>query len=674
MQAHNNLTNNKSNNQNTKVNSQNDSFQWQIDQFADIRIMRYRVPGWETLSLKQKKLLYYLSEAAICGRDILFDQNYKHNLAIRRTLEAIHKGYTGNRNSEDWQNFVEYLKCIWFSNGIHHHASTDKFLPNFSQHYFNEIVRGTPNSLLPSELGTHEAILEKLTPLIFSTSIAAKRVNQDSSTDIVTNSANNYYEGVTQNEVEEFYTKAASTNNEHPVSLGLNSKLLKTNEEVTEKVWKQNSMYGAAIEKIIFWLKEASDVAESDHQKEVIKTLILFYETGDLEVFNDYNILWVNNLNSSVDFINGFIENYGDPMGYKGSWEALVNFTDIEATKRTTLLSENAQWFENNSPIEMQFKKSNVKGVSAKVINVVAAGGDCYPSIPLGINLPNADWIRAQHGSKSVTLENIAYAHHRASLGNGFIEEFAWNQEGVQLHQKYGFLANNLHTDLHECLGHGSGQLAEGVKGDELKQYGSPIEEARADLFALYYIMDPQLVKLGVIPNLDVAKAEYNSYIRNGMLTQLTRVKLGKNLEQAHMRNRQLVASWCYEQGKNNKVIEKKQREGKTYFVIYNYEKLRELFGQLLKKIQHIKSTGNYNEARMLVENYGVKTDRELHTEVLARFAKLNIAPYGGFVNPKLIPTYKDNNIIDIRVDYSETYTDQMVRYSEEYSYLPTYN
>ncbi|MFO8021386.1 MAG: dihydrofolate reductase [Perlabentimonas sp.] len=674
MQAHNNLTNNKSNNQNSKVNSQNDSFQWQIDQFADIRIMRYRVPGWETLSLKQKKLLYYLSEAAICGRDILFDQNYKHNLAIRRTLEAIHKGYTGNRDTEDWQNFVEYLKRIWFSNGIHHHASTDKFLPNFSQDYFTEIVRGTPNSLLPSELGTHEAILEELTPLIFSTTIAAKSVNQDSSADIVTNSANNYYEGVTQNEVEEFYTKAASTNNENPVPLGLNSKLLKNNEEVTEKVWKQNGMYGSAIEKIIFWLKEASEVAENDHQKEVIKTLIRFYETGDLEVFNDYNILWVNNLNSSIDFINGFIENYGDPMGYKGSWEALVNFTDIEATKRTVLLSKNAQWFENNSPIESQFKKSNVMGGSAKVINVVAAGGDCYPSIPLGINLPNADWIRAQHGSKSVTLENIAYAHHRASVGNGFIEEFAWNQEEEQLHQKYGFLANNLHTDLHECLGHGSGQLADGIKGDELKQYGSPIEEARADLFALYYIMDPQLVKLGVIPNLDVAKTEYNSYIRNGMLTQLTRVKLGKNLEQAHMRNRQLVASWCYEHRKSNKVIEKKQREGKTYFVINNYEKLRELFGQLLRKIQHIKSTGNYNEARMLVENYGVKIDRELHAEVLARFTKLNIAPYGGFVNPKLIPTYKDNKIIDIRVDYSETYTDQMVRYSEEYSYLPTYN
>ncbi len=674
MQAHNNLTNNKSNNQNSKVNSQNDSFQWQIDQFADIRIMRYRVPGWETLSLKQKKLLYYLSEATIYGRDILFDQNYKHNLAIRRTLEAIHKGYTGNRNTEEWQNFMEYLKRVWFSNGIHHHASTDKFLPNFTQNYFTEIVKATPNRHFPSELGTREAILEELTPLIFSTTIAAKRVNQDSSTDIVANSANNYYEGVTQNEVEDFYTKAASTKNENPVSLGLNSKLLKNNEEVTEKVWKQNGMYGSAIEKIIFWLKEASEVAENDHQKEVIKTLIRFYETGDLEVFNDYNILWVNNLNSSVDFINGFIENYGDPMGYKGSWEALVNFTDIEATKRTTLLSENAQWFENNSPIETQFKKSNVKGVSAKVINVVAAGGDCYPSIPLGINLPNADWIRAQHGSKSVTLENIAYAHHRASVGNGFIEEFAWNQEEVQLHQKYGFLANNLHTDLHECLGHGSGQLADGVKGDELKQYGSPIEEARADLFALYYIMDPQLVKLGVIPNLDVAKAEYNSYIRNGMLTQLTRVKLGKNLEQAHMRNRQLVASWCYEHGKSNKIIEKKQREGKTYFVINNYEKLRELFGQLLRKIQHIKSTGNYNEARMLVENYGVKIDRELHAEVLARFAKLNIAPYGGFVNPKLVPTYKDNKIIDIRVDYSETYTDQMVRYSEEYSYLPTYN
>ncbi|MFP4557576.1 MAG: dipeptidyl-peptidase 3 family protein [Bacteroidales bacterium] len=674
MQRNNNLTNNKSNSQNSKDNSKNDTFQWQIDQFADIRIMRYQIPGWETLTVKQKKLLYYLSEAALCGRDILFDQNYKHNLAIRRTLESIYKGYTGNRNTEQWQKFMVYLKRVWFSNGIHHHASTDKFLPNFSQDYFTDLVKKTPAKHFPKELGSQEEILKILPPIMFNADIAAKRVNQDSSIDIVTNSANNYYEGVTQNEAEEFYAKAASSNNENPVSLGLNSKLLKSDEEVTEKIWKLNGMYSAAIEKIIVWLEKASEATENEHQRNVIESLLQFYKTGDLKEFNNYSVLWVNDLNSRVDFINGFIENYGDPMGYKGSWESLVNFTDIEATKRTTLLSENAQWFEDNSPIESQFKKSNVKGVSAKVINVVAAGGDCYPAIPLGINLPNADWIRAQHGSKSVTLENIAYAHHRASVGNGFIEEFAWDEQEVSLHQKYGFMANNLHTDLHECLGHGSGQLAREITGDELKQYGSPIEEARADLFALYFIMDPQLVKLGVIPSLDVAKAEYNNYIRNGMLTQLTRVMLGKNLEQAHMRNRQLVASWCYEQGKANKVIEKKHREGKTYFVINDYEKLRDLFGQLLRRIQHIKSTGNYSEAQMLVENYGVTINKELHAEVLERFAKLKIAPYGGFVNPKLIPTYKNNEIVDVTLDYSENYIDQMVRYSKEYSYLPTYN
>lgn len=653
---------------------QGEQFQWQIDQFADIRIMRYQVPGWDELTPIQKELLYYLGEAAICGRDIIFDQNYKYNLAIRKTLEAIYEGFSGDRNSDEWNKFMIYLKRVWFSNGIHHHASNDKFLPSFSQDYFTDLVKETPISLFPEELGSYDKILAKFTPIIFDPNVAAKRVNQESGADLVATSANNYYEGLTQKEVEQFYAKMVNPNDRTPISYGLNSKLVKRDGNIIEKVWKVDGMYGPAIERIVYWLDKAMGVAENEQQRQVIESLIKYYKTGDLRQFDHYNVLWVNDLDSRIDFVNGFIEVYGDPMGYKASWEALVNFTDLEATKRTVILSDNAQWFEDNSPVDPKFKKAEVKGVSAKVINATMLGGDCYPATPIGINLPNADWIRANHGSKSVTIENITYAYDRASIGNGFLEEFAWDEAEVELHRKYGFLAGNLHTDLHECLGHGSGQLAPGVVGDELKQYGSPIEESRADLFALYFIMDPKMVELGIMPNLDVAKAEYNQYIRNGLLTQLTRVELGKDIEQAHMRNRQLIASWCYEMGKADNVIEKRVRDNKTYFVINDHMKLRKLFGTLLTEIQRIKSTGDYEGAKHLVENYAVKVNRELHSEVLERFAKLNIAPYGGFVNPKLTPIYDGDKIVDVIIDYNDSYIDQMLEYSRKYSFLPIFN
>ncbi len=655
--------------------TQEGTFEWEIDQFADIRIMRYQVPGWDDLDLKQKELIYYLNQAALCGRDIIFDQNYKHNLSIRRILEAVYQDYPGDRDAQGWKDFTVYLKRVWFSNGIHHHYSTDKFLPLFEQEYFAMLVNETPSESFPKELGAKSDIIAKYSPIIFDPAIDSKRVNQEAGMDVVSASANNYYEGVTQKEAEAFYAKMVMPNDPEPISYGLNSKLVKEGNKIVERVWKVGGMYGAAIEKINYWLQKASQVAENPKQKQIIETLIEYYQTGDLKKFDKYSILWVTDLESRIDFVNGFIENYGDPMGYKASWESLVNYTDIEATKRTVILSTNAQWFENNSPVDPVFKKETVKGVSAKVINAAMLGGDCYPSTPIGINLPNPDWIRAKHGSKSVTIDNITYAYNKSSEGNGFLEEFAWDKAEVELHGKHGSLAGSLHTDLHECLGHGSGKLAPGVVGDELKQYGSPIEESRADLFALYFIMDPKMVDLGIMPSIEVGKAEYNQYIRNGLMTQLTRVELGNKIEQAHMRNRQLIARWCYEHGKNDNVIEKRVRDDKTYYVITDHAKLRELFGQLLKEIQRIKSTGDYLGAQQLVEEYAVNIDFDLHKEVLDRFEKLNIAPYGGFVNPVYIPLYdKDGNLIDIKVQYTQDYTVQMLEYSTKYSFLPIYN
>lgn len=656
-----------------KTNNKTD-FAWQIDQFADIRILRYQIPGWEELTPKQKELVYYLSEAALCGRDIIFDQNFKYNLAIRRSLEAINQGYTGDRNAPEWNEFMVYLKRVWFSNGIHHHYSNDKFIPNISPEYFDLLVNNTPNNLFPTEMGEKEDLIALLKPIIFDPNIAAKRVNQSEGVDLVASSANNYYEGLTQAEAEAFYAKMVDLKDPQPISYGLNSKLIKENGNVVEKVWKIDGMYGSAIEKIVFWLEKAASVAENEKQKEIIETLVTYYKSGNLRDFDKYNVLWVSDLESRIDFVNGFIENYGDPLGYKSSWEAVVNFKDVEATKRTIIISDNAQWFEDNSPVSEEFKKKEVKGVSAKVITVAQLGGDCYPATPIGINLPNADWIRKYHGSKSVTMENITYAYDMAAAGSGMMEEFAWSTEEIELNKKYGALAGNLHTDLHECLGHGSGQLAPDTKGDELKNYGSVLEEVRADLFALYYIIDPKMVELGIMPSIEVGIAEYNGYIRNGLMTQLTRIEFGKDIEQAHMRNRQLIARWCYEKGKDENVIERKTREGKTFFVINDHTKLRELFGTLLREIQRIKSTGDFEAGKNLVESYAVKVEPELHREVLDRYAKLKLAPYAGFVNPKLVPVLNGDAIVDVNVEYMSNYVDQMNEYSSKYSFLPTIN
>ncbi len=658
-----------------KTEQKKDDFNYNVEKFADLRIMKYRVSEFDKLTLKQKELIYYLSQAAIAGRDIIFDQNYKHNLCIRRTLEDIFENYKGQRDSEDFEKFMVYLKRIWFSNGIHHHYSTNKFLPDFSKEYFVELIKNSEGANFPLQEGeTIEQLIEKLTPIMFDSTIAAVRVIQNPDIDMIANSANNFYEGVTQNEVETYYEAISDKSDDTPLSYGLNSKLIKKDNEVSEKIYRLNGMYSSAIKEIVFWLEKAILVAENDKQKIVIEKLVDYYETGDLETWDEYNILWIDDLDSRIDVVNGFIEVYGDPLGMKATWESVVNFTDLNATKRATIISENAQWFETNSPVDKQFKKEKVKGVSAKVITVAHLGGDCYPSTPIGINLPNADWIRKDYGSKSVTMENITYAYNQASIGNGFLEEFAYSKEEKELAEKYGFIAGNLHTDLHECLGHGSGKLLEGVSVDALKNYHSPLEEARADLFALYYMMDKKMIELGLMPNLDVAKTEYNSYIRNGLMTQLTRVELGKDIQQAHMRNRQLIARWCYEKGKKDKVIEKKIINDKTFFIINDYTKLRELFAELLAEVQRIKSEGDYQAGKTLVETYAVKVNAKLHKEVLARYKKLDLAPYGGFVNPVFVPIMENEKIVDIKVEYPEDYAEQMMKYSKEHSFLPTYN
>jgi dipeptidyl-peptidase-3 len=648
-----------------------DDFKFLLEQFADLKIMQYQVPGFENLSLEQKKLIYYLSEAALCGRDIIFDQNYKYNLRIRKTLEEIYKHYDGDRETQDFRNFTVYLKRVWFSNGIHHHYSTDKFVPGFSPEFFNVLIKNSNSAEFPLEEGQQiEEFIPEISSIIFDPEIAPKRVSLDPTKDLLKSSACNFYEGVTEEEAEAFYAKMKDPNDPTPISYGLNSKLVKENGRIKEEVYKIGGLYSKPIEKIVYWLEKAKDVAENEKQKAVIGKLIEFYQTGDLEKFDAFNVLWVTDLNSRIDFVNGFTETYGDPLGMKATWESVVNFKDIEATKRTEIISANAQWFEDHSPVDKRFKKEEVKGVSAKVITVAQLGGDCYPSTPIGINLPNADWIRKEHGSKSVTMENITYSYDQASLGNGFLEEFCYSQEEIDLAKKYGSLAGNLHTDLHECLGHGSGQLLPGTSPEALKNYSSVLEETRADLFALYYIMDQKMVDLNIMPNLDVAKAEYNSYIRNGLMTQLTRIDLGKNIEQAHMRNRQLIARWCFEKGKQNNVIEEVFRDSKTYYKINDYEQLREMIGELLAEVQRIKSEGDYDTGKILVEKYGVLVEPGLHKEVKERFEKLNIAPYGGFVNPQFIPVEENGKIIDIEMDYPKSYTDQMLYYSENYSFL----
>lgn len=637
------------------------NFNYIVDNFADIEVLRYEVPGFKDLSLNQKKMLYYLSEAALAGRDIIWDQNGKYNLEIRRMLEGVYKNYKGDRNSKEFKAFEKYLKQVWFGNGIHHHYSNDKFVPEFTEAFLRE--QAGQNS--KAQDGTD------LVEILFNPDLFAKKVNLDSSQDVVATSAVNFYEGVTQPEVEAYFSQIKNPDDPTPISYGLNSRVIKENGKVTEQHYHLDGLYGPAIAKIIYWLDMAKGVAENEAQKEYITKLIDYYITGDLKLFDEYSILWAEDTKSKVDFVNGFIENYNDPLGMTGSWESYVNFRNDESTKRTETISKNAQWFEDRAPINPEYRKPEVKGVSAKVINAAILAGDAYPATAIGINLPNADWIRAAHGSKSVTLENITEAYALASRGNGFNEEFVIDQPTIDLMDKYLYITDMLHTDLHECLGHGSGRLRQGTDPDALKENGSTLEEARADLFALYYLADPKLIELGILDNPEAYKAEYYKYLLNGLMTQLNRIEPGKDIEEAHMRNRQLISKWVLEKGKKDKVVELVKKNGKTFVKINDYQKLRELFGKLLNEIQTIKSEGNYAAGNKLVKDYAVKVDPELHKEVLDRYSKLSIPPYRGFVNPVYNVVYdNDGNIVDITIDYSEGYVDQMLRLSRDYSTL----
>jgi len=647
-----------------------------VEKFADIKILRYSVPEFEKLNLNQKIYIYYLSQAALCGRDILWDQNNRHNLAVREVLETIYQSFKGNRETPEFQQFVVYLKRVWFSNGIHHHYSTEKISAGFPEAFFNELLAQSDWSgfQLPSGKNV-EATLAEIKEVIFNPEREKKRVNLESDKDLIQSSSNNYYQGVSQIEAELFYGDLKASAGSEPVSFGLNSTLVKEDSQLIEKVWKLNGKYGKSIEQIIYWLDKAKGYAENEIQKKYISHLIEYYTTGDLSKFDQYSIDWALEQAGDVDFVNGFIEVYGDPLGIKGSWESIVNYKDQEATKRATILSENAQWFEDHSPVSPEFKKSEVKGVSAKVINVAILAGDCYPATPIGINLPNAEWIRETYGSKSVTIENITQAYFLDSMNNGMLEEFAASSEEIERAKQYGYLAGNLHTDLHECLGHGSGKVRDGVNTDVLKNYYSTIEETRADLFALYYIMDEKMIDLGLVPSVDAAKAEFDAYLRNGLLTQLTRIEPGKDIEESHMRNRQLIARWAYEVGKAQNVVEFVRSGEKTFVRINDYQELRSLFGRLLKEIQRIKSEGDFKAARDIVENFGVKVDRPLHEEVLARFQRLDLAPYAGFLNPVYeLKTWPCGTPDDVLISYDEGYTSQMLRYSKEFGFLPMEN
>ncbi|WP_300934753.1 dihydrofolate reductase [uncultured Muribaculum sp.] len=641
-------------------------FDYIVDNFADIQVLRYKVPEFDSLSLQQKQLVYHLTEAALSGRDILWDQNGKYNLAIRDLLEQVYKNYDGAKDNADYLAFETYLKQIWFANGIHHHYSMDKFQPKFSREFLETEVAKLPKENLP------KTDLLVLYDVIFNPETMPKKVNQSEGQDLILTSASNIYEGVTQPEVEAYYASIKDTTITNPVSYGLNTKKIKVDGKVVEQPYKIGGLYTEAIERIVSHLKAASEFAENPEQKAHIEKLIEYYTTGSLKNFDEYSILWVKDTDSQVDFINGFIESYDDPLGMTGSWESIVNFKNRPASRRTETISAEAQWFENNSPVDSRFKKETVKGVTAKVITAAILAGDAYPATPIGINLPNANWIRATHGSKSVTLENITQAYDEASHGSGFNEEFVIDKETSDLLDKYLFITDNLHTDLHECLGHGSGKLLPGVDPDALKAYGSTLEEARADLFALYYLADPKLIELGLLDSPDAYKAEYYKYILNGLMTQLMRIEPGKDVEEAHMRNRKLIAEWCFQKGGDEKVIELVKRDGKTYVRINDYPRLRELFGELLAEVQRIKSEGDYEAGRKLVETYGVRVDPEVHAEVLKRYEHLNIAPYKGFVNPvyELVKD-SDGNVTDVTVRYDEDYVPQMLRYSKDYSSLP---
>lgn len=648
----------------TAMANNNNKFNYVVDRFADIEVLRYKVPGFKNLSTRQKGLIYYLTEAAIAGRDILWDQNGKYNLSIRQLIENVYTHFTGNKESRQYKALEKYLKLIWFGNGIHHHYSMDKFVPEFDETFLRYEVTKLPESKQPSNI-------DELCKVIFDPKVAAKRVNQAEGEDLITTSACNLYEGVTQQQVEDYYNALKDTTDLTPISYGLNTRVTMIDGKVTEQVYRVGGLYSDAIVRIVDNLTKAREYAENEKQVVVIDKLISYYKSGDLSMFDDYSIEWVEDTNSQVDFINGFIESYGDPLGMTGAWESIVNFKNIEASQRTEAMSENAQWFEDHSPVDPRFRKEEVKGVTAKVITAAILAGDAYPATPIGINLPNANWIRAAHGSKSVTIENITQAYDEASHGSGFNEEFVIDESTRQLMDKYLFITDNLHTDLHECLGHGSGKLLPGVDPDALKAHGSTLEETRADLFALYYLADPKLLELGLLDNPEAYKAEYYKYILNGMMTQLMRIEPGKDVEEAHMRNRKLISEWAYEHGRSENVIEMVTIEGKTFIKINDYDRLRELFGELLEEIQRIKSEGDYVAGRDLVEKYAVKVDIKLHNEVLERYSHLNIAPYKGFVNPVYTPIFDaEGNIADVMIDYSEDYVSQMLRYSRDYSPL----
>ena len=640
--------------------AQNAEFKYLIDEFADLKIMRYQVPGWDALTLQQKEYVYHLSEAAKYGRDIIWMQNCKYNLDVRKVLENILENYEGDRTSEDWTKFETYAKRVFFSNGIHHHYAEDKFFPECPQEYFHSLM---------AAVGAENAQLESI---IYDQDIYPAR-KMMSGSDIVAESAVNFYEGVTRAEVEAFYAAMADPSDKTPISYGLNSRVVKGEDGIVrEDVYKVGGLYGTALEKICAELEKAAAVAENDTQKAYIADLVAYYRSGDLKLWDDYNIKWVNDTLGTVDFVNGFVEDYNDPLGRKATWEGLVNFKDAEASRRTELISDNAQWFEDNSPVDDRFKKEEVKGVTAKVINVAVLAGDCYPAAPIGINLPNADWIRREHGSKSVTIANLTSAYNMAAQESpkNMLGEFAWSEDEVALEKKYGALTNDLHTDLHECLGHGSGKLLPETSPNALGEFSSTLEETRADLFGLYYLADPKLVELGILPDMEAYKAQYSSYIRNGIFTQFTRVALGKKNMEAHMQNRKLIADWCYEKGLADNVIEKKVRDGKTYFVVNDFEALRGLFGELLSEVQRIKSEGDYAAGKALVEKYAVDIDQDLHKEVLERYAALGLKPYGGFVNPDIVPVEKGGKVVDYTIVYADDYVEQMLKYGKEYSTL----
>ncbi|GAB1449116.1 dihydrofolate reductase [Bacteroidota bacterium] len=659
-----------------KAETASSEFNVECDRFADLEVLRYDIPGFNELTPQQKELAYYLYEAANAGRDIIYDQKYRHNLAIRKTLEGILTSFSGDKSSAEFKQFETYAKRVFFSNGIHHHYSNIKFVPECSSEFFASLLKASDATQLPLEGKSIDEFSAFITPIIFDPKLDAKGVDLSTGIDNVVASANNFYEGVTQAEVEAYYASRINPNDAQPISWGLNSKMVKENGQVTEKVWKVGGMYSAAIEKIVFWLEKAITVAENDKQKKALELLVEYYKTGDLKKWDEYNIAWVNDTESRLDVVNGFIEVYGDAIGKRASFESVVSLKDMEATKRIAAIAKEAQWFEDHSTIADNHKKKNVKGITAKVITVIQEAGDAAPSTPIGINLPNANWIRQQHGSKSVSLGNIVHSYNVVGAKSPMMKEFALTEDEVKRNAEFGALASDLHTDMHEVIGHASGIINPGVGDPDqtLKNYASTLEEARADLVALYYIMDPKLVEMGVMPSLEVGKTEYDNYIRNGLITQLTRLNIGENLEEAHMRNRQLNAKWAYEMGKKDNVIEFVKKDGKTYVKVNNYDKLRELFGQLLKEIQRIKSEGDFKAATALVEGYGVKVDQELLKEVKARFEKLNVAPYKGFVQPKLVPVKEGDKIVDVKVEYAKDFLSNQLELGKQYGFLPVKN